>query len=357
MHRKITQGYMSKGKLYVAKSALRSILQKTVLTAGLLIPTLSFAEAPLATPADWLARMVKAAANTNYQGHMVYESATGLSTMRVSHALQQGVTRERVIYMDGPYQEIVREDNQIAFIRADGEVNRYRTEGITGLVDRLGGYQDDLRRSYRLMFGNNDRVAGRETLRIDIHPRDTQRYGYALWLDRDTGLLLRSELINDKGAILERLQYVDLTISDIIPEEALKPSRPVTWQTMPKRQNTVPSPEQLVNLDWEAGWLPSGFHLVGISQTDSPVSDHKVDSLLFSDGLASFSIFFEQDRSKVLGPASEQIGATSAVSRLLRQGENYYNVTVIGEISTGVAERIAVSIRTKDAQSPPSQSE
>ncbi len=357
MHRKITQGYMSKGKLYVAKSALRSILQKTVLLAGLLTPTLSLAEMPLATPADWLARMVKASVNTNYQGHMVYESATGLSTMQVFHALQQGVVRERVIYLDGPYQEIVRKGNQVAFIRGDGEVNRYRTEGITGLADRLGGYQDDLRRSYRLMFGGNDRVAGRETLRIDIQPRDNQRYGYALWLDRDSGLLLRSELLNDKGAILERLQYVNLNISNTISEETLQPSRSVTWQTMPKRQNSVPSAQELVNLNWEAGWLPTGFHLVGISQTDSPVSNHKVDSLLFSDGLASFSIFFEQDQSKVLGPASEQIGATSAVSRLLRQGENYYNVTVIGEISTGVAERIAVSIRTKDAQSPPPQSE
>ena len=102
-------------------------------------------------------------------------------------------------------------------------------------------------------------------------------------------------------------------------------------------------------MSWESGWIPPGFKLVGVSQTDSPVSDQKVDSLLFSDGLASFSLFVEKDRSKVLGPSSEQIGATTAVSRLFRQGDDYYNVTVIGEISSGVAERVAVSVRPRES--------
>ncbi len=338
---------MSKGKLYVATQVLKQIVQKTVLIASLSCSALAVAAPAVVTPADWLVRMVKASSSTTFEGVMVYENSGGLSAVRVFHTIRDGLVSERMIYQNGPYQEIIRQGDQVAIIRGDGDVNRYRTDGVVGLVDRLGGYRDDLRKSYILMYGGNDRVAGRDALRIDVKPRDSHRYGYSLWLDQASGLLLRSELIGEGGAVLERLQYVDIALPSAMPDKLLEPSRPVVWQARPKRQTNVPKLAELTHLSWESGWIPSGFELVGVSQINSPVSDQKVDSLLFSDGLASFSLFVEEDQSKILGPASEQIGATTAVSRLFRQDDAYYNVTVIGEISSGVAERIVVSVRPR----------
>ncbi|CAM3581781.1 MucB/RseB C-terminal domain-containing protein [Parendozoicomonas haliclonae] len=349
---------MSKGTLGVMGCSLKGGLKAALVAGGLLFSALTFAQtsgsqSSVATPADWLTRMVAAPSVTAYEGLFVYENASGISAVRIFHKPEDNIQKERLIYQDGPYREIVREGDKIAFIRPDGDISRFRTEGVSGLVERLSNYQDDLRQSYRLLFGGNDRVAGRNALRIEVQPRDSHRYGFALWLDRDTGLMLRSELIGEKGAILERLQYVDLSTPQELPAQLLEPSRPVNWQPAPKKQ-PVPEASALKALSWEMGWIPSGFELAGISQADSPVSRQKVDSLLFSDGLSAFSVFVEKDQSKVLGPASEQIGATAAISRLFRQGDDYFNVTVIGEIPVGVAERVAVSVKPRNSSSQPS---
>ncbi len=353
---------MSKGKLWVLGNGLKQIIHRVVFVGACLLCSGFFAEGslakpaatsaakPAATPADWLSRMVTASASTTYKGLFIYESASGQMAMRIFHTFEEGKLRERLIYQNGPYREIVRYGDQLAFIRPDGDVSRYRTEGVNGLVDRLANYQDDLRHSYRLLFGSDDRVAGREALRIDIQPRDSHRYGYAIWIDRETALLLRSDLIDEKGVILERLQYVGISMPDKISAELLMPSREVVWQQAFQKSSDQSVQSGLAHLSWDTGWVPSGFKLAGISQTDSPVSQQKADSLLFSDGLATFSVFVEKDQSRMHGSASEQNGATSAVSHLFRDGEDYYNVTVIGEIPLGVAERVAVSVKSQASE-------
>ena len=339
---------MSKGKLDSIRCLLKAGCRAVILGGAFsLLSSLSFA-APLVTPADWLVRMVTASTDSAYQGYFVYENASGLTPMRIYHAVIDGQPRERLIYQNGPYREIIRNGDQVAFVRPGGDISQFRFEGVNGLVDRLASYQDDLRRSYRLLFAGDDRVAGRDVLRIEVQPRDKHRYGYALWLDHESGLLLRSELIGEKGVILERFQYVTVALVDELPTKSLEPSRQVVWTKAISSRSDIPEESVLSVLGWEAGWVPAGFKLAGFSRIDSPVSREQVDSVLFSDGLAAFSVFVEKDDSKVLGPASEQIGATSAVSRVFRKGEDYYNVTVIGEVPVGAAERVAVSVKPRE---------
>ena len=341
---------MSKGKL--GRAGFTSTVMMAVLSAGLLLSSVGRAAPVLATPADWLVKMVSAPERLSYQGFFVYENAAGLTTFRVFHSPVDKQLHERLIYQDGPYQEIIRKGDQVAFIRADGAVNRFYSEGMSALVDRIANFQDDLRRSYRLLFGGEDRVAGRSALRIDVQPRDNHRYGFALWLDQETGFLLRSEMLGEKGKILERLQYADFELVKDLPADKLAPSRPVTWVKQEPSAKTKPTVSELPSV-WDAGWVPAGFEVTGYKRIDSPVSKKKVDSVLYSDGISAFSVFVEEDESRVLGPASEQIGATSAVSRVFRKGETYYNVTVIGEVPLGTAERVAVSVKPQGGEAVP----
>ncbi len=336
--------FMSKGQLKSVTQHLTSFVCCSLL---LLLSGLVSA-APVATPADWLARMVAAPSVISYQGSFLFENTSGLTTVRVAH--QPDGQRERLVYLDGPYREVIRKDQQVAFVRPDGDVSQRQSETAgTALVERLGSYQDDLRRSYRLLFGGDDRVAGRTVTRIEVQPRDSHRYGYLLWLDKETGVLLKSEMIGDKNAVLERFQFTDFYPGPV-PETALAPSQEVTWAPSRSGSSQKTGSVDMSGLGWEAGWIPAGFQVIGRNQVNSPVSKHKVDSILFSDGLAAFSVFVEEDHSRVIGPASEQIGATSAISRIYRKGGDYFNVTVIGELPLGTTERIAVSVRPLEGE-------
>ncbi|MCL6270186.1 MucB/RseB C-terminal domain-containing protein [Sansalvadorimonas sp. 2012CJ34-2] len=351
---------MRKGILRAACSSIAAI----ILGAGLSLAA-SAAPAVVSTPADWLTRMVSAPATNSYEGFFIYENAGGLTSIRIFHSGVDGKEQERLVYQDGPYRELLRRGDQVAMVRPDGDVSRFSSDSTSpSVIERLGSYRDDLRRSYRLMFGGDDRVAGRNVLRVEVQPRDQHRYGYILWIDQETGVLLRSEMLGEKGAVLERFQYIHFEPARTISAKQLEPSRAVTWEAASKpapkpapkdevSKAEVPKKEMLA-LWWETGWIPNGFDVTSQNTVDSPVSKQKADSILFSDGLASFSIFVEEDHSRVQGPASEQIGATSAVSRIFRKGDAYYNVTVIGEIPLGTAERIAVSVKAAEqvAESP-----
>ena len=337
---------MRKGIFRAVSASITAFIIGVGLTLGV---SAASAPAVVPTPADWLTRMIGAPAVTSYQGFFIYENAGGLSSIQIYHSGVDGKEHERLIYQDGPYRELVRKGDQVAVIRPGGDVSQFKPESVSpSLIQRLGNYRDDLRRSYRLMFGGEDRVAGRNVLRVEVQPRDQHRYGYILWLDRESGILLRSEMLGEKGAVLERFQYVSFDSGNAIGGKNLEPSRAVTWETVAKPEVAADSQGKTGAAEalwWDAGWIPNGFDVTSQSRVDSPVSRQKADSILFTDGLASFSIFVEEDHSRVQGPASEQIGATSAVSRIFRKGDAYYNVTVIGEIPLGTAERVAVSVK------------
>ena len=55
-------------------------------------------------------------------------------------------------------------------------------------------------------------------------PRDEDRFGYRLWLDEETRLLLKSELIDAEGNALEIFQFNSIVIGDEVDPAALQPS-------------------------------------------------------------------------------------------------------------------------------------
>ena len=204
-------------------------------------------------------------------------------------------------------------------------------------------------KNYQLKPAAIDRVAGRESVQLLVIPTDRFRHGYQLWLDRKTGLMLKSVMVDSEGRIMERMQFTDLDVVRQLSDKELK----LLSRNLPPAEKSDVVHADSGNLDsevldWVAGWIPDGFSVQSQSRRDSPVSKRQVDAVNYSDGLASFSVFVEPDETRVLSQAAEQIGAMAAVSKVFRSGNVYFHVTVVGEIPLGTAERIAVSVRPKE---------
>ena len=315
------------------------------ITRKVLVLTLLASSAVLAASAQdaqsLLGKMADSARELSYQGEFVYQQGGQLETLSVIHqgAGQDQPDRERIIYLDGAPREVVRAGNELFLSHPNGGVTQFQHGSLMPLVERFqseasGDYYD-------LKIVGIDRVAGREAFLLLVVPKDRFRHGYQLWLDRQSSLLLKSEMVDSQGMIVERLQFTSLHVGPLSEDDqSLLVHRPGAAADAGGQPDSLQAP-----LSWETGWLPEGFVQQGRAVRPSPVGEHTVDALTFSDGVASFTVFVEPDESGLLSQASERIGALSAVAKIYREGDQYFHVTVMGDIPLSTAERIAVSVR------------
>ena len=291
-----------------------------------------------------LAKMSDSAQSLSYQGEFVYQQGGHLETLSVIHraAEQSRPQSERILYLDGAPREVIRAGNELFLSHHNGGVTQLQHGPLVPMLDRFqSGVSGD---HYDVRIVGIDRVAGRETYLLVVVPKDKFRHGYQLWLDRQSSLLLKSELIDSQGMIIERLQFTSLDIGPLSDDAQShleqRPNEVDSNVVVNNQSNPAQAP-----MSWEAGWLPEGFELHSRAVRSSPVSEHAVDALTFSDGVASFTVFVEPDETGLLSQASEKIGALSAVAKIYREGDQYFHVTVMGDIPLGTAERVAVSVR------------
>lgn len=286
---------------------------------------------------EWLTRLGRAEQQQSFQGTFVYERNGSFSTHDIWHRVQDGQVRERLLQLDGSAQEVVRLDG--------------RTQCVSGtLVAGLGNSRDapsraldpqKLNQFYELAVIGKSRVAGRNAVIVSITPRDQYRYGFELHLDRETALPLKSLLLNDQGQLLERFQFTRLDTSQVPDDRDLQPSSECT----PIAVTNSKAPEVQSTETWHMEWLPPGFQLTNTSARRDTQTKATVDSLMYEDGLARFSVFLEPISDASVTETRTQLGPTVAVSRRLNTVDGEMMVTVVGEIPIGTAERIALSVR------------
>jgi sigma-E factor negative regulatory protein RseB len=283
----------------------------------------------------WLERMSGAMNHLDYQGTFVYVRGDLMETMRITHVVEDEGVRERLYSVTGARREIIRDQQGIRCVL--GEDQPMLHDAVTTGVLFPGFPLEELQTqhpSYRYEMGGTARIAGHMGRRLTIVPGDRFRYGYELWLETKTGLLLKWVLFDANRNALAKLVFTELRLGNDIDHAELESSLPAEAFTelpspMPSRQvMTRSSPE------WEPESLPPGFRLA--------THRHQVDGesvfehLVYSDGLASVSVYIESNHGEpTIAPGLNRIGTTNAFTRLLGDRQ----LTVIGEVP-------AVTVRT-----------
>jgi len=302
------------------------------------------------TPNEWLERMNRAFLDASYDGIFTYFNGDDLSTLRVVHTVTNGVQRERLVHMNGAPREIVRTGDAVECIVQPGDVMLELESSIPSgpFARAFSSAFEGVSDHYALSLHGTDRVANRQSVRLAVMPRDVQRYGFRLWIDQETGLLLRSELVDTKGVKLEIFEFATVKIGGPISEQDLAPEFGAgalkTQLSLASTQVETAQGKRRVN--WEAHWVPDGFTMASSDIRNMPSSAKSVDTLMYSDGLAVFSVFIEEMPENATTNLVSRSGATVAVSEVVKGPKDAHHlVTVVGEIPTATAQKIAQSIR------------
>ncbi|AOE64436.1 MucB/RseB C-terminal domain-containing protein [Pseudomonas corrugata] len=283
---------------------------------------------------DWLNRMGQAELQQSFQGTFVYERNGSFSTHNIWHRVQDGKVRERLLQQDGSAQEVLRIDGNTQCVSGSLISGVGNTEGTARALD-----PQKLKNWYDLAVIGKSRVAGRPAVIVSLTPKDQHRYGFELHLDKETGLPLKSLLLNDKGQLLERFQFTRLSIAEPVDSD-LQASAECKAVVRDAGKAAV------AKATWHSDWLPPGFELTNSAVRKDPETGAQVSSLMYDDGLARFSVFLEPLNGATVTDTRTQLGPTAAVSRRLTTPQGEMMVTVVGEIPIGTAERIALSMRS-----------
>jgi len=290
----------------------------------------------------WLQKMHKAAHMQNYSGKFVYQQGKQLSLMKIIHASGKDGEYERLISLDDVGREIIRSKGTVTCILPDSKsvvVEKARPE--QQFPPKFPMKISHLKNQYRFMLDKIESVAGRRSQKIVIAPSDSYRYGHRLWIDNETGLLLKTHLIDEDGQLLEQFMFTQIEFMDVIPDKLLKPrtiSDAYTWyQAEPNKQTDTDTGS---DSGWIAKQLPAGFD-GDMDRSHNMPNKKLVRHLVFTDGLASVSIFIERSQKRSANlVGSSRIGAVNAYGRLL----NGYYVTAVGEVPNATVKLIGESV-------------
>ncbi len=296
-----------------------------------------------------LARMNKAFAELSYDGVFSYYNGSDVATLRVVHKVIDGVQRERLVHLNGAPREILRLGEDVECIVLPGD-ELLKLEGSipAGPFARVFTRQfESLSNVYALSYFGEDRVAGREAVRLAVTPLDDNRYGYRLWLDKATYLLLRSDLVDARGDRLEIFQFSHLVFGDAVNDADLEAQWPdgshISHLTLSEDAG-VTQPHAVNDPAWHARWLPEGFSMAAADLRHTSALK-AVNTLMYSDGLATFSVFIEDMPEGGAASMVSRNGATVAVTQMAAgPDKRHHLVTLVGELPTPTARRIAESI-------------
>lgn len=269
----------------------------------------------------------------DYSGVFTYQFDREVRTARIAHVVKGGLENERLLHLDGEPAEVVRRGHPVDCEHEGDRLLRLPALAAGEAAAGVGTW-------YAVHFEGTERIASRTGKRLRIAPRDSYRYGRTLVLDEQSALLLKSETTDGLGNVLERFQFVDVSVGGAQPAEQLAAAGTAAHRIPAHAvQTAATQPVAPPAFGWQAAWLPEGFALTGRELRGNA---GRVQAETYSDGLSVFAVFVEprdstQDESA--GFASQ--GAT--ISYTIPRG-SAHRVTVVGEVPAQTAQLVANSV-------------
>ena len=301
-------------------------------------------ETPVLGVVEWLKRMNTASQDHSYAGTFVVSAAVGnLSSARIWHARQDKVRIERIEALSGPPRSTFRRNDQVLTFLPDERVIKSENRDNLELFPNLMGVPDSTMRDfYGVRVMGRDRVAGFEADVVQLIPKDAMRFGYRIWSEQRTGLVMKLQTLDASGRPVEQSAFSELQLDASIKVASLAQMMkvPAGYKVQKSELERTTAAAQ--------GWMLKnpvpGFK--SISSYQRPVGSAGNERALqwtFSDGLAAVSLFVEvYDEHRLNREGVQALGATYTLTRHLVDGDgtNWW-LTVMGEVPAQTLDAFA----------------
>jgi sigma-E factor negative regulatory protein RseB len=281
---------------------------------------------------DWLARMQEASGRRAYAGTFVVSAGASLSSSRIWHVCDGEQQVERVESLTGAPRSTFRHNDQVVTFLSDTKtVLTERRESLAHFSNFLQSNESSIARFYLLKLIGSGRVAGLDADVLQLQPKDDLRYGYRVWAEKNSGLVVKLQTLDQAGQVLEQAAYSELQLDAPVSMENL--TRLMGKTEGYRRVDADPAQTSAAMEGWVLKTDVPGFKPLRCYRRllGSGAASRQEPTLqwIFSDGLASVSLFIEAFDPRRHGQAgSYAVGATHTLAR--RIGDWW--LTVVGEV-------------------------
>jgi sigma-E factor negative regulatory protein RseB len=290
---------------------------------------------PVATrraAADWLDRIQQAAQQQNYEGTFVYQRGTYVQSSRIVHVAVKG---------DGEYEQIETLDGKPRkLLRHNDDLYTFVPERRLCVVERRQNKD-----SFPALLG----ASGEQVLAV-YEPKllGQDRFAYKLWTDARTGLLLRSQTLDSDDRVLEQIAFsqVQIGAGTAAQKGAIAASmRNLTGWTVVR---PPVAPVDIEAQGWQIAPTVAGFRKIRevrrpMASRDAGDPPIPVDQAVYTDGLATISVFIEPAEKNV---RKEGAGSTGATHVLVKRRGDYW-ITALGEVPPATLQQFTSAIEYK----------
>jgi len=285
-----------------------------------------------------LRKMYEASQRLSYTGVFVYEQGDRTETSRMTRIAGTDGGVERLEVLGDSPREVIRSGGTVRCYYPDRQLVKVERQAVRAQFPALVPERfTELARHYHIVRGGNARIAGIECESVILVPHDGLRYGHKLWADARTGLLLRARTVNDKGETVEQYTFTQIQIGKV-PRAAVRP-RPVGAGWRVEEANATPA--SLAEVGWSVAPELPGFRKVAELRRALGEA-HSVGQVVYTDGLASLSVFIEPLSARPATPHGlSRVGAIHIVTREVAD----HLITVVGETPAASVQRLAESVR------------
>ncbi len=313
----------------------------------ILLPVASHAVEARNEAYRWLEKMHTAVQQLNYEGTFVYLHNQHMESMHIIHTVVNGVERERLISLNGAQREVVRSNGEVICIQPDIKtVLVGKRASPRGLANILPYEPSKISAFYDFRVQGEERIADKKTKVILVIPKDGNRYGHRVSLDMDSALPLRTDLLDNSGKPVSQIMFTTMKVGPFIRDNALElvtkdELKKFTWNYKKPMQNQAGLDKKKSN--WVFSSLPDGFRMSLHEKRVAGSNDSGVEHFVFTDGLATMSVYIEKAMSEGLFEGGSQMGAVHAYGTKV----NGFQITAVGEVPAQTVKRFAQSVKAK----------
>ena len=320
-------------------------LRAVILIVAWVLPGVVMAEEDSAEVV--LQRMQQAYHQLNFELTLIEFSQGQLEPKRLTRGHLNGQVLTHLTHLNGRPREFVQRDDETSFFDASHSGYTLKDANLPGLFYRLQQVSlPPMLEHYDAVLAGRSRVLGRVAQVVRLVPRAPGYYGYVLWLDQESGLLVKLDTLNQDATVVEQSMGVALKISDT-PSPLVNELKIASLPPAMSVTDVYPMPQQ--PLPWHIGWLPDGFQLRSQDRHKLPITEQPVDYLMLSNGLVDVSVYIAKAGAEA--DMNQQLIRQGATHLLSLMNPRQVEITVVGAIPADTARQIAESIAYDEASS------